>query len=295
MQVSLDLVNLFLYASQQLGVMLGVGAQTILLITYAISVRDGVVDSKESQIARAVTKAILAGLSIMVLSGLAIAVLHFLMGQWFVLLAPAFLFKWALIVFLIVATFVWRKSPFPDFIWEGIIGASWYALFMVHIIAPVASWFDLIVLYVVWVAGFLLLWSAGVFMTHKKEKKVAPAQPLLAKPISSAPKEEKKVEEKKPEPKPTPPPPAPIIQPKPVVAAAPVNLPIIKPEPEKKSLPVITTVLPPQPAFAPPPQPPKPPTPPPAPEALKPAVEEHFGLPAVRVMPRTKEDLTKHI
>jgi len=313
MVVSLDLVSLILYAVQQLGIMLGVGAQTILLITYAISVRDGVVDAKESQIARAVTKAIVAGLGLIVLSGGLIVAMHFMAGQWYVLLAPAFLFKWLLIAFLIVTTFLWRKKPFPDFVWEGIMGGTWYALFVLHIIAPVATWFDLVVLYVVWTAGFLLVWSASIFMTHKKESKgvgklsvqkssglAEDGARLSAKPISPAPLE-KKVEEKKPEPKPVPPPPPPAPkkeEPKPVpppppappvkIVPPPVNLPVIKPDADKKVLTLtpVTTVLPPHPPVA---------SMPTIEKVEKPVPMEHPGLPAIKVMPRTKEDLDKHI
>ncbi len=301
MQVPLDLVNLFLYSFQQLGVMLGVGAETILLITYAISVRDGVVDAKETQIARAVGKALLTGLWLMVLSGAAIVALHISLGQAAILLAPAFLFKWLLIAFLLAATFVWRGKPFPTFVWEGLIGASWYALFLVHIIAPVAAWSDLIVLYVVWVAGFLLIWSAAVYMTHKKPVS-APVPAVKTEPKLLA----------------TPPEPRPVIKPDPVRPSIPVPAAkeVFQPKVEPKLLPpthpvpilkieVPKPISPPSPPLAVEPVKPTPPPPPPVtkpelptmiiPHVPTPTIEEHFGLPAIRVMPRTLEEAKKHI
>ena len=61
-----EMVALVLYGFQQFGVMLGVGAETILLIVYLMSLRDGVVEPKEVQFARAIRKTLYIGLCIII-------------------------------------------------------------------------------------------------------------------------------------------------------------------------------------------------------------------------------------
>lgn len=317
MPVSLDLVTLVLYSIQQLGVMLGVGAETIFLITYTLSVRDGIIDPKESQIARAVNKALVTGLALMVLSGIGIAALHFAFGDWQVLLAPAFLFKWALIILLTALALIWKGKTFPDFAWEGLIGASWYALFVVHILPLIAGWFDYVVLYIVWTAGFMLLWSAGIFMIRKKPvsakesaavvsgaqkpESVPQSAPILIKPTHPPVKKPEPLLPPPPSiPKPLPPPPPKPVSPPQPISITPVSRPLPPPPPPpppqqpilKKvspmSIPEITSVLPPHPLVA---------SMPDAPKHTKTdlTLDEHPGLPAIRVMPRTAEDAQKHM
>src|SRR3989344_5746534 len=87
-----ELVSLLIFTAQQLGVVLGVGAQTILLIAHLLSVH-GV----EHGIEGAAKKARGAGLALIILSGAAAVGLHVALGAVDILLEPAFLFKWALI------------------------------------------------------------------------------------------------------------------------------------------------------------------------------------------------------
>src|SRR5581483_881342 len=97
MFASSDVINLVLYCLQQLGVTLGVGAQTILLIAYVQAMRDGVVDSKEAQFSRALSVVLNAAIICVVVSGLGITALHLIAGQSDVVYSPAFLFKWVLV------------------------------------------------------------------------------------------------------------------------------------------------------------------------------------------------------
>src|SRR3989344_2582937 len=86
-----EMVALVLYSFQQFGVMLGVGAETILLVVYLMSLRDGVVEPKEAQFARAIRKTLYIGLCIIIFSGAGIAGYHALLGQIGIILQPAFL------------------------------------------------------------------------------------------------------------------------------------------------------------------------------------------------------------
>lgn len=153
----IDVVNLILYFVQQLGVMCGVGAATVLLITYLVSGRDGVFDARETQFGISVHKVMVFGLTLIVASGLVITIVHLSTGASAVVFAPAFLFKWMLIVLLVVGETLRGKHLFSRHVaWQGLLGAHWYALFVVHVLAPVALWLDLIVLYAIWVSGFVL-------------------------------------------------------------------------------------------------------------------------------------------
>lgn len=266
MALESELVRLVLYATQQLGVTLAVGAQTIVLLAYLIAMRDRVVEAKEAQFARAARAVLFSGLGLVILSGLGIAALHYIGAEFSILLAPAFLFKWILVVAVLLfglgigAGWVWQ------WVGEGIVGGTWYALFLVHILAPVTSWETLGVLYAGWLGAFFLIWTALVFGTRERVTTIATAVKKVAPPpVKIAPEPPKS-------------PPVPLALP---------NIPIFKkPEP----------VLPP---VAPPPLPApivkieNPPTLVPKPEQKTSGLNEHPGLPAIRVMPKTPEDIDK--
>jgi len=173
---SADFLNLIFYCVQQLGITLGVGAETIMLAAYLISMRDGVVDEKETQYARAITRVMSVALWLIILSGLGITALHFMAGESATVFASAFLFKWMLVALAVGLTFLRRVSKLS--VVEGVIGGTWYALFLVHILAPVTTWFNLGTLYAVWLVGFVLCWEAIVVMRRDKKgivvKKPAP-------------------------------------------------------------------------------------------------------------------------
>ncbi len=301
MFLSADVVSLLLYCAQQLGVTLGVGAQTIMLVAYLSAMRDGIIDDKEAQFVRAVRNVLNAGLFLIIFSGIGITILHMMAGEAAIIFTEAYLFKWLLI--LAVLTFTLLKN-FSQKVMQGLAGGSWSALFIVHILAPIASWANLITLYIVWMIGFGICWSLLVYFTTQKGvvkkivmpvKKVVPPPPPI-QPIKSivVPKSPMPVATPKPvppTPKPVPPPPMPPA-PKPVA------------------------VLPPQPIVAPAPKPTPPPPPPnlpvleqkhilqtlPQPEvAQKPDVDpvpaakaaENPWLPAIKIMPKSQNDIPK--
>jgi hypothetical protein len=299
-----ELVSLGLYIVQQLGVMLGVGASTMLLVAHLVSMRlpaqagDGVVEPAEARFARVVRRVLEIGLICIVLSGAAITAMHAMAEQGDVISSPAFFFKWILIAVVSVGLLLHRPKPFSSVVWEGFVGATWYALFVLHIVAPIAHWTDLLFLYVAWLAGFMLLWVSLVRLFIARPSAAAVSKPAV--PVSKpAPPPIPKVE------KPAPPPPVP--KPEPKVPVPPIEL--------KPALPAVIAQ-----ALTPPPKPEpvqvtvvpvKPPPPHAAPAPIKPVMvvavpskpivpqksadDSELDLPHIYVMPRTPEDAEKHL
>lgn len=191
MVLSAELLNLVLYASQQLGIVLGVGAQTVVLIAYLSAMRDGVLDDGEERFARAVTQVLYAGLALVVLSGISVTATHLVAQEQNILTAPAFLLKWGLIGLIVGSVFLPQLS-IPQWVVHGFAGGTWFALFVLHILAPVAPWETLLLLYGAWLLGFFLCWTGLVFATRKKKVLPPPAPPkpplpILVKPAPALP------------------------------------------------------------------------------------------------------------
>ncbi len=219
MFLSADVANLLFYCAQQLGVTLGVGAETIMLAAYLIATRDGVVDSKETQYARAIRRTMVVALVLILISGLGISMLHAAAGHIATVFTPAYLFKILLICLVAILTMVRRSLP-QNSIVEGFIGGTWFALFVVHILAPVTGWLNLFTLYAIWLVGFILCWEILVVVRkekkpsapNKKVKEAPPETPQVIKEVKTAPAVVQQV------------PPEPIAQPMPQVPAPTVVL-----------------------------------------------------------------------
>lgn len=295
MLLSVELMSLLLFCVQQLGVMLAVGAETIMLTAYLVATRDGVINDTEVKFVRTVDRVLLTGIVLIILSGLAIIGLHLSLGQGSVIMQSVFLFKWMLLIFASLTLLMRRRKSFTHFLLEGLVGATWYAIFIVHIIAPVATWSDLLALYVVWTVGFLVCWSVIVLGLRRGKSAQPPVQKFVLPPAPAPPS------------RPTPPKPVPPPQFLPVSVAPPqVHVPLkpipsVAPTPGKFLTPVLINLAP--PPFLPikphvwPGIPPQKPTMPPLPQ--KPAEQkiddsdEYPELPALKVMPQTVEDLQK--
>lgn len=185
MFLSVEMLDLVLYCLQQLGVMLAVGSETVILIGYVLSMRDGVINETEARFSRAVHRVLAIGIISIVASGIAITLVHGSLGEDSIIFAPVFLFKWLLIVGLIAAYITQRGKPFSHYLFEGAVGGTWYALFVVHILAPITSWFNLLALYAVFLAGFMLFWTAIATITRKEAaavKNMVPVQKFSAPP-----------------------------------------------------------------------------------------------------------------
>src|SRR3989344_565354 len=249
-----ELFSLLIYLFQQLGVMLGVGSMTLLLCTHLLAVHRREIDSPNTNYAHVAHGALSLSFFLIVISGLGAVAYHYLGGALAVLLQPAFLFSWVLIVILLAAHVLQgRLAQWSNGVY-GFAGGTWYAFFLVHTLGPVTSWATLGILYVLWILFFAAVWTGFLRVMAWKFK--APVLALAAKPaVKIIPP---------PAPKPTPPPPVP----KPVPPPAP------KPVPPPPPVPVFV----PPPLPPPPPQPaPPPPPPPPPPAACRPCASCHSG------------------
>lgn len=299
-----DTVNLVLYFIQQTGIVFGVGAQTIVLIAYLVATRDNVVDQKEEQFGRAVLRVLKFGLLLIIVSGALITVIHLSLGQVLVVLTPAYLFKWAIIGILLTTTLALGKKPYPAALYEGFLGANWYALFVIHVLAPLAAWADILVIYAIWGLGFMIAWIALVAGVRaplpqlKKKARGHEIAPTLEKPAPPAAKPAlQKV------PAPIPPQPDHFVhQVSPSIHKEPPPVPHKPEELPPPPLPAVVMPVPSKPA--PPPAPPPPPKPmvpikpkeqvlevPKKPDIPVKDPDENPGLPAIRVMPKTPEDM----
>src|SRR3989344_3703796 len=270
-----EMVALVLYSFQQFGVMLGVGAETILLVVYLMSLRDGVVEPKEAQFARAIRKTLYIGLCIIIFSGAGIAGYHALLGQIGIILQPAFLFKWLLVSLVLLAALARpRSSAFSHVLFEGVVGGTWYALFLVHILAPVTIWPVLLGLYGIWLLGFDAFWWA---LAHAMQGGVeaGSVQPV-PKPLFHIASKPAVVEKGKAV--------TALLVPKSVSAAAPAP---------RKPAPIVVPRKP----FVMPAMPvPRKPTPavvavPHKPAGVQQDQDQSTALPALHVMPRTPQDV----
>lgn len=160
----LELAALGLYVVQQLGVMLGAGAQVIVLVLYLVAIKDGTVDAKEHYFLSATKRILYLGLVCIITSGVLITLIHLSQAQSNIVFTPAYLFKWLLIMFAVgLALFDFKDQPSLAVI-KGLAGAIWFGLFAVHILAPETSWFMLGLLFGTWLLGFMTLWLTTTFM-----------------------------------------------------------------------------------------------------------------------------------
>ncbi len=206
--------------------MLGVGAETVIIVSYFMGDPRRRCRRKGGKIRPADDPGCCARvLSLIVSSGAVITLIHLLGGQSTIVLQPAFIFKCGCSSgVLVFGAVMVEREPYSHFFWEGLLGANWYALFALHILAPVTDWVDLLVLYAIWSVGFLLVWMAVMHwlrtpktVSIKTEKVIAPAKPV-----------EKKA-----------PPPAPVVKenPKPVAPSPPAV--VIHPAPPKPPAPPV--------------------------------------------------------
>ncbi len=185
--ILLSLANLLLYCIQQLGVTLGVGAETTLLVAYLQTMRDGVADDQEKGFARAVRHVKDLGLFLIIASGIGIVAVQYFSGQLGQFFTIVVLFKWSLIGIVLFMSFIVRGYTIIAGLLQGLSAGTWYALFAIHILAPTASWFQLGIFYALWLAGFTLCWSVLVFALRGKPGSAPRTAPSAAKPVQKAP------------------------------------------------------------------------------------------------------------
>jgi hypothetical protein len=288
-----ELLFFVIYICQQLGVMLGVGAQTLLLWTHLVALHRHEPERLEGSFYRAAQAALGIALALIVVSGAAAILMHLFGGEFAVLFAPAFLFKWVLVI--LVAAGFWYQKHLHE--WSNtlavVVGGSWYAIFLVHSSAPVIDWISLLVLYVGWMILFGAAWGVFVWVSGyvKKTPVAIPNQKssgLLSRPSPQRPAGQTFAQKQPPTPVPEKVLPPPV----PAVVFKPVPPP---PPPPPAPLPVIV------PKILPPPPPPSKPVPPPKPvmPIVKAAQDiahklEETWLPALRIMPQTEGEIGKY-
>lgn len=213
--------------------MLGVGAQTVLLCTHLLQLHRGEPELLHASYAEAARKALSVGFFLIIFSGAGAVLLHVGGENAAVLLAPAFLFKWLLILLALAAFWLHNRLSGWSNVVAGFAGGTWYGIFLVHSLAPVTDWFSLGALYIVWLTLFGLCWGIFVLIMRKAGAPAAAPVHTTAKPapvvVAATPKPAPVVVVAPPPPPPPPPPPAPKPipppAPKPVFVAVPVPPP----------------------------------------------------------------------
>lgn len=132
------------------------GAQTIMLGAHLRELHNPKLHEQEERLVHGARRARVWGLGLVIFSGAVIALET--LGAPQVLWAPAFVGKWMLLgaalgLELVLQQGWWRWAV------EGVLGAVWYAVLIVHIAAPAASWPDLLLLFGLWAAAFYVLWT----------------------------------------------------------------------------------------------------------------------------------------
>lgn len=301
-----EIFALVIYSVQWLGVVLGVGAEVVLLLAHLMALHDKRPTWLDS--IPAVRMVQFISLMFIVGSGVAAVLYQILIGQPGLLLAPVFDFKWLLIIALVFAYMLEKNAMHGHAALEGFTGATWLALFMVHSVAPVAPWLGLILFYTAWMVVFGVVWGAFVLFMKYTGGSISinitlPSLPKAAKPAPAP---------AMPVAKPVPPPaPRPAFKPAPAAVPVPVAAFVAPPPPPPAPKPIPPP--PPKPVATPPPPPPKPAPvviaakPPnlPAVEPLElmaphvisgparpaPYMPDYNSLPGLSVMPQRPEDL----
>jgi hypothetical protein len=299
MSPAVALAELTLYCTQQLGIMLGVGAEIIGLVMYLIASRDNTIDKDEERFLRATKRVLYFGIAIIFISGLLITIL----SPRDTIMQPAYLFKWVLIVFVTSLAFVDMSSSAIHDTVKGIAAGSWFALFAVHILAPVTTWINLGLITFLWMIGFMTCWMALTFVLHGKKSKGLDTPVSVAVPAPVTQKPKVSVPPPRPIPAPIVPPLAPIRVQTPVPPPAPRREPIAQPLKPTFAVPKSAEAFPyqnPSPSASPMLHPhltemqssgvlPMPPSP--TQSGALAAAGATADLPAVHVMPKTPEDL----
>jgi hypothetical protein len=307
--ITISLVNLGLYCVQQFGMAIAVGAETVLLVAYLQSIQDRVVDDEEKGFARATRKVMDYGLFFIIVSGVGVVGVQFFATHQLTAFSTIFLFKWSLIGIVLFMSLANRGTSLTAGLLQGLAAGTWYALFVVHILAPKGTWVTLGEFYAAWLIGFMVCWTLTVFtvrLTHKpmsivaKPASVPPPAVVLTPDRKAAPPVAMPVTSPMPPPppKPMPPPittsmpapppvpPAPAVVLPPPLATAVASAVVPPPAPAVPLAPVAAPVAPASPQI------PLPPPPPAQASAQKPAnAPEFIGL---HVMPRTVEEVERH-
>ncbi len=278
----MDVASLAVFVLQQLGIVLGVGAEAIIAYVaaahYIGSHQGHQPDFHRQSLARSARHVQAGALLLIVLSGVAAIGIHLNGENVQALVESAFIYKWLLIALVTAVFFIDPHIP-SRYTWtaRGFAGVSWASLCILHVVAPIVSWWIIALAHILFVAIWMALWQGVARLAHPPVSKPTPPPP--PKPVAPKPAPP-------PPPKPTPPPqPKPTPPPPPKPTPPPAPLPVVKP--------VELPPVPPKPVVPPPPPAPKP-VPPPAPKpapVVAPAQDNNPDLPAMRIMPKSAQDI----
>ncbi len=241
--------------------MLGVGAQTVLLCAHLLALHHGEKENPHANFVTAARAALGLAFVLIVASGIAAVGVHIAADQPDVLFAPAFMFKWMLILVLLAAYALPAGTEWSN-IRAWLTGGTWFALFLVHSIGPVTTWATLFVLYTLWLVFFAAVWTGFVLTMRRSSRAAAlslrPQQPIVQKSVppqfssiaAAQPPQSTVAPIVPPAPKPAPPPPKPVPPPPP-----PPPKPVSPPPPAPKP---VAPAPPPTPVAPAPPAPPIP-------------------------------------
>lgn len=159
-----ELLSLMVSLAQEIGIVAGAGAVTMTLVGHLLSLHAHKNETVFAYVRAARHIRALALITIIVSGGAAMLV-HVQSGTLGVFLAPAFLFTWLLIALLTVFYFAELKvEGYARDAVEGFEGANWYALLIVHTMAPVVGWMLLLSIYFGWLAVFAIIWIGFVWI-----------------------------------------------------------------------------------------------------------------------------------
>jgi hypothetical protein len=170
------LLSLVVSLTQEIAIVIGVGALTVTLVGHLLSLH---AEKNETVFAyvRAARSIRAIALMAIIVSGGAALLVHFQTGTLGVLLAPAFLFKWLIIALLTAFHFAELQAQgYARDAVEGFEGANWYALLIVHTMAPVMGWLLMFSIYLGWLATFAVIWAGFVWLM-RHHSTIAPAKP----------------------------------------------------------------------------------------------------------------------
>ncbi len=173
MVFSFALLNLICYCAQQLGMALGVGAETLTLVAYIMTMRDRVVSPDEQRFNGAIRRVLMVGVFLVFASAAGITGVMYLQ-QDSIAASNIYLFKCALIGLMVLLSLM-ARSPGSTMasVFEGLVGGTWFALFAVHILQPALPLQQLGIFYGFWMLGFMLIWTVLVFTMRDKKVEVA--------------------------------------------------------------------------------------------------------------------------
>ena len=177
MSVPLEIVDLLFFCIQQFGILLGVGGEVVVLVSYLLAIRDHTIDAAEVGSFRKVRGAVNLGLGCIAISGLGITAIHGISAQMDILAQPAYISKWLLVCMIFGLAFYTKRLELSKGIAEGVVGAIWLAMLVLHITAPIITWGLLGALFGAWILVFMTIWVGVVYAIGGKEALWTPRVP----------------------------------------------------------------------------------------------------------------------